>query len=200
MINDKELFDKELNELLADPKVQRLQDFPQHRGSNTLKHCTAVARRSFELAEQLGWDIDEVELARCAMLHDYYLYKIKEEGLSAFKHGTSHPAIAIKNAKKDFGLTEKEMSTIRSHMWPLTFRHPPRSKEAALLCLADKDIAIKEFTAPEVRLAGRIVKQLRTKRAKNSSAKGSAKKTGAGKESANNTTTIKDTDTKKSTD
>lgn len=165
MINDKELYYKELNSLLADPKVQRLRDFPQHHGSNTLRHCIAVAKRSFELAEQFGWDIDEVELARCAMLHDYYLYKIKESGLSAYRHGTSHPAVAIENAKKDFDLTEKEMSTIRSHMWPLTFRHPPRSKEAALLCLADKDIAIKEFAAPELKKAVGIAKKLRRKKA-----------------------------------
>lgn len=161
MINDKVLFYQELNKLVEDAKVQRLKDFPQHHGSNTLRHCIAVAKRSYELAERFGWDIDEKELVRSAMLHDYYLYKIKEEGLSAFKHGTSHPLIAIRNANKDFGLSEKEMNDIRSHMWPLTFRHPPRSKEAALLCLADKDIAIREFVSPEIRRAKRIAKRIR---------------------------------------
>ena len=162
MTNDKELFDEELHKLLSDPKVQRLKEFPQHHGSNTLRHCIAVARRSFELAEQFGWKIDERELARSAMLHDYYLYNIKDEGLSPYKHGTSHPEIAVRNADKDFGLTDKEMKDIRSHMWPLTFRHPPRSKEAALLCLADKDIAIKEFVDPEIKRTSRIVRTIKT--------------------------------------
>lgn len=165
MVNDKELYYNELNRLLADPKVQRLREFPQHHGSNTLRHCIAVAKRSFELAEKFGWDIDEAELARCAILHDYYLYKIKETGLSAYRHGTSHPEVAIKNARKDFGLTEKEMSVIRSHMWPLTLLHPPRSLEAALLCLADKDIAIKEFAAPEIKKAAGLARKLRGKKA-----------------------------------
>jgi len=164
MINNRDLFYTELSKLLADPKVQKLQDFPQHHGSNTLSHSFAVAKRSFELAEKFGWDIDEIELARTAMLHDYYLYKIKEEGLSAYRHGTSHPLVSIRNAKRDFGLSEKEMSIIRSHMWPLTLAHPPRSKEAALLCLADKDIAIKEFAAPEINQAERIAKNLKDRK------------------------------------
>ena len=113
---------------------------------------------------ELGWDIGEKELVRCAMLHDYSLYRIKDKGLTAYKHGTSHPEIAIRNAKKDFGLSSKEMSDMRSHMWPLTFTHPPRSKEAALLCLADKDVAIKEFAAPELKRAKRIVKGLKKMR------------------------------------
>lgn len=164
MTNNKELFDTELNKLLSNPKIQKLQEFPQHHGSNTLRHSIAVAKRSFELAEKLGWDIDELELVRTAMLHDYYLYKIKEEGLSAYRHGTSHPKISIKNANRDFGLSKKEMSIIRSHMWPLTFVHPPRSKEAALLCLADKDIAIKEFAAPEIKRAKGIMKHLKDRK------------------------------------
>lgn len=160
MSNNKELFYKELNKLIEDEKIQRLKEFPQHHGSNTLKHCIAVAKRSFALAEKFGWDIDEKELARSAMLHDYYLYKIKEQGLSAFKHGTSHPIVAIRNAVKDFELSDKEKGAIRSHMWPLTLKHPPRSKEAALLCFADKDIAIREFAAPEVKRAIRLAKKI----------------------------------------
>ena len=77
MTNDRELFYRELNKLILDPKINRLSNFPQHNGSNTLAHCVQVAKRSFELAEILGWDIDEKELARGAMLHDYYQYNRK---------------------------------------------------------------------------------------------------------------------------
>ena len=110
MTNDKKLFYEELNKLILDPKIHRLSDFPQHNGSNTLAHCVQVAKRSFELAELFGWDIDEKELARGAMLHDYYQYNIKEEGFSAYRHGTSHPLTAMKKAQEDFDLTDKELS------------------------------------------------------------------------------------------
>ena len=164
MTNNRDLFTQELNQLLRDPNVQQMKKYAQHGGTNTLSHSTKVALASFDLAEKLGWKINEEELARGAILHDYYLYKIKEQGLSAYRHGTSHPGIAVRNAHKDFGLSEKEMKDIRSHMWPLTFRHPPRSKEAALLCLADKDIAIREFARPEVQRAGRAVRKLKNRR------------------------------------
>lgn len=163
MTNSRELFQEELERLLADPRIRKLESFPQHNGSNTLKHCEAVAERSFELAEKLGWDIDEKELARGAMLHDYYQYVIKEQGISAYKHGTSHPAIAMTKADKDFKLTRKEKNIIRGHMWPLTFLHPPKSREALLVCLADKDVAAKEFAKPEigkVRKAAKRVKDI----------------------------------------
>ena len=161
MTNDKELFDSELEKLLSDPRIIRLCEFPQHHGSNTLDHCVAVARRAFELAEKLEWKIDEKELARGAMLHDYYQYSIKEQGLTAYKHGTSHPQIAMEKADKDFKLTDKEKNIIRGHMWPLTFAHPPKSKEAILVSLADKDVAAREFARPEIKRAGRIARKIR---------------------------------------
>ena len=161
MTNDKAVFVDELNKLLEDPRIVKLCTFPQHHGSNTLSHCIAVAKKSFELAEKFGWDIDERELVRGAMLHDYYQYNIKEEGLSAYRHGTSHPHIAMQKADKDFHLTEKEKNIIRGHMWPLTFAHPPKSREAILVSLADKEVAAVEFVRPELRKARKAYKRFK---------------------------------------
>ena len=161
MTNDKAVFVDELNKLLEDPRIVKLCTFPQHHGSNTLQHCIAVAKRSFDLAEKFGWDIDERELARGAMLHDYYQYNIKEEGLTAYGHGTSHPQIAMQKADKDFHLTEKEKNIIRGHMWPLTLAHPPKSKEAVLVSLADKEIATMEFVKPELSRARKAYRRFK---------------------------------------
>ena len=145
MKNDRIAFDREINRLLQDPRVRHMQDFRQHGGTNTLAHSLKVARASFELAQKLDWDIDEAELARGALLHDYYLYNIREKGLSPYQHGTTHPRLAEEMADRDFTLTEKEKNIIRSHMWPLTLFSLPRSREAALVCMADKYVAFKEM-------------------------------------------------------
>lgn len=146
--NDRKKFNEELNRLMMEESVRHMSVFAQHAGTNTLRHSYRVAQKSFDLAERFGWDIDEKELARRALLHDYYQYSVRDEGLNvlqAFRHGTTHPRVAAENADRDFGLTDKEMNIIRSHMWPLTLRTMPKSKEAALVCLADKYIATKEM-------------------------------------------------------
>ena len=159
--NDRKKFNEELNRLLMEESVRHMSVFAQHAGTNTLRHSYRVAQKSFDLAERFGWDIDEKELARGALLHDYYQYSIKEQGLTAYKHGTRHPQIAMEKADKDFNLTDKEKNIIRGHMWPLTFAHPPKSKEAILVSLADKDVAAREFVRPEIKRAGRIARKIR---------------------------------------
>ena len=144
-VNDKKLYYDTVKELLKNPEVRILRDIPQHEGNNTLNHSIDVAKVSFALAEKLGMKIDEKTLARGALLHDYYLYDIKERGYSDYYHGTSHPATALSNAQEKFELSEKEKNIIRGHMWPLTLFHPPTSKEAWLVSIADKYCAIKEM-------------------------------------------------------
>ncbi|MBR1744063.1 MAG: HD domain-containing protein [Lachnospiraceae bacterium] len=146
MNNDKEKFDEELTLLLQDPNICQMENFPQHKSSNTLKHSVSVAKLSFSLAEKFGWDISEAELVKGALLHDYYLYNARTEDISGYSHGISHPETALRNAMKDFDLTGKEKNIIRGHMWPLTLFSPPRSKEAILVCIADKYVAAKEMS------------------------------------------------------
>ncbi len=145
---NKELFESEVKELLKNPEVRRMSEFTMHRGKSTLEHVLAVAKTSFRIADRLGLDIDEKALARGAILHDLYLYTFFDSDISAFRHGIGHPETALQNARKIVNLTEKEENIIRSHMWPLTPFHPPRSKEAFLVMLADKICATKEVLSP----------------------------------------------------
>ncbi len=145
MKNDKKLFEAELNKLLNDPRIQKLGSIPQHEGNSTLQHSVAVARTSFALAQKLGIKVDEKELARGALLHDYYLYDTNTMEYSDYKHGITHPQTALDIASKEFELTLKEKNIIRSHMWPLTLLHPPRSNEALLVSIADKYCAAREM-------------------------------------------------------
>lgn len=143
--NDRSIFDEQIRLLKEDPEIQKMASFTMHNGNTTLQHVENVADVSFRIAEKLGIDIDEKALVRGAMLHDYYLYTFKETKMSPYRHGISHPETALKNASKRHRLTEKETNIIRSHMWPMTFLHPPMSREAVLVCLADKYCAVNEM-------------------------------------------------------
>jgi uncharacterized protein len=145
MVNDKKLYYDTVRELLRTEDIRKLRNYPQHNGNNTLNHCIDVAKVSFALAERLHINIDEQVLARGAILHDYYLYDIDEQGYSDYYHGRNHPETALKNAEEKFILSEKEKNIIRGHMWPLTLFHPPKSREAWIVSLADKYCAIKEM-------------------------------------------------------
>ena len=149
---DKEAYRSELKKLLEKPEIRRMAHYKQHRGKPTLRHTLNVAKESFRIADFLGLNIEERSLARGALLHDFYLYTFFDTDISGYRHGISHPATALRNAKKVVPLTEKEANIIRSHMWPLTLFHPPRSKEAVIVMLADKYCAAKEvFGAKQTR-------------------------------------------------
>lgn len=143
--NDETRFFRVLAELERNPHVRLLEKYRQHKGNTTFRHCRNVAVKSFQLAQKLGWRIDEHALARGAMLHDYHLYTRQHRKINALRHLLSHPKRARGNAEKVFDLSRKEKNIIESHMWPLTLFRFPRSKEAFLVTLADKLCAFREM-------------------------------------------------------
>lgn len=144
---DRSRFAAELKSLLNNPEIRRMAGYEQHKGNTTLQHALNVAVISFKIASRLGWDIDEKALARGSILHDFYLYNIPDTGLSDYRHGVSHPKKALENVRDllPLSLSSKEENIIRSHMWPLTLFHPPRSREAVAVMLADKYCALREM-------------------------------------------------------
>ena len=135
-------FCRVLATLERDPQVRRMEQYTQHKGNPTLRHCHNVAVTSFRMAQRLGWRIDESAMARGALLHDFHLYTREKKD---WKHLFRHPRLALHNAEQLFSLSKKEKNIITSHMWPLTVLAVPRSKEAFLVTLADKYCAFREM-------------------------------------------------------
>ncbi|MCR4691655.1 MAG: HD family phosphohydrolase [Lachnospiraceae bacterium] len=136
-----------------DPLVQSLQEYPNHRFSNLYDHSSRVALCAYDLSRRLHWEVDGQALARGAMLHDFYLYHARTNKEISYKdHLFGHPAIALQNAREHFALSRKEENIITSHMWPLTFFHVPKSREAFLVQTADKICAFGEGVLHQTRV------------------------------------------------
>ena len=137
-----------LKEISEEPDLLRLQSQKQHRNFSRLEHSISVAYYSYCVAQRMNLNINYKELVRGCLLHDYYFYDWHDKNNAPRLHGYVHPKIALDNAKKDVpDLTKKEQNMILSHMWPLTITKIPKSKEAVILCIADKYCATREVLA-----------------------------------------------------
>ena len=95
------------------------------------------------IAEFLHLSVNRKVLIRGALLHDYFLYDWHNPDNGHRLHGFSHPYTSLKNAKRDYSITKREADIIVKHMFPLTIV-PPQTKEAWIVCLADKICAGEE--------------------------------------------------------
>lgn len=131
---------------LNDEKIMRMKDIPMHRGSNCYIHSFKVAKKAIRKAEKSHKkDLDLKIILIGAILHDYYLYDWRSDKSKKKKHGHNHPRIASENASIDFDISQDIKRIIETHMWPLTFREYPKSREAKIVSICDKAVTIGEF-------------------------------------------------------
>lgn len=138
-----------MEQYLADEAVRSMNRYIQHGTTTTLQHCLSVATVSVAMATRLHLKVNYQSLTIGALLHDFYLYDwhhydYKCEGAL---HGFAHPHTACKNAAERFHINEDIQHIIATHMWPLTLRFMPRSKEAMIVCMADKYCSALETIA-----------------------------------------------------
>ena len=136
---------RHLQDLLKDKHVRRMKMFTQHGTVSTYDHCRSVANLSYRLNRMFHLHADERKLVRGAMLHDFYLYDWHhEDGGEHRLHGFHHAGRAADNAVRLLHVGKKEEEIIRSHMWPLNITKVPKSREAWIVCLADKICSVQE--------------------------------------------------------
>lgn len=140
---DKDEFYNLIEDIVSNRNFQKLKNYNQHYNTSCYEHCYKVSYDCYKISKKLGWDY--VSATRAAMLHDFFLYDwhdktVERKGFHAF----THPKKACENASILFDLNEKEKNMIKTHMWPLTFKYVPKSKEGLLLTFVDKYCAVNE--------------------------------------------------------
>lgn len=133
-----------LKPYLEHERVQRMNEFSQHGSITTYAHCYRVARFSFWLNRRLAIKADERVLLPGAMLHDLFLYDWHIIGSMNPYHATNHAELACRNAIRYCNIDKNTQMVIRSHMWPVNITKLPRSKEAWIVCMADKWCSLLE--------------------------------------------------------
>ena len=128
---------------LHHPLVEKMKEVPMHRGSNCYMHSFRVARKAVKLGLKKR-KVNLEAILTAAILHDYYLYDWRVDRSKKRHHGQRHPYIAAEQAKRDFEVDELIQTIIKSHMWPMNFKEYPKTKEAKVLSLCDKGVALRE--------------------------------------------------------
>jgi len=137
------LFDEYARDIINHELFLKGKEVYSHGAVTIYEHSVNVAKLAFSMVEN-SRTIDKRCVVRAGLLHDFFLYEWHAWGWRYVVHGWAHPAIAAEKAREVFGITDKEYSCIKTHMWPWTLFHPPLCREAWAISMADKIIALKE--------------------------------------------------------
>ena len=132
-------------DILSSRNFMRTKEYIQHGNVTVNAHVMNVARYSVAISDRLHISCSKRELVRGALLHDYFLYDwhIPDKENPHNLLGFYHPGVALKNAEREYNLTEREKNIIKRHMWPLTVV-PPACREAWIVTAADKWCSLME--------------------------------------------------------
>ena len=137
--------EKSAPDILQSRNFRRTKEYLQHGNMTVNSHVMNVARYSIALSDMLHICCNRRELIRGALLHDYFLYDwhMPDVKNPHRLHGFYHPGTALRNASREYKLTDREKDIIQKHMWPLTIV-PPMYREAWIVTMADKWCSLME--------------------------------------------------------
>ena len=124
-------------DIILSEGMQSTKKYIQHGDTSVYEHCINVACLCVLIAAYFHIKVNQRNLVRGALLHDYFLYDWHVADDSHKWHGFTHPRTALRNARKRFRLNRVERDMILRHMFPLNIT-PPRYKESIILFILQK--------------------------------------------------------------
>ncbi len=140
---DSKYIDSYLKEILNNKNFLLIKNFTHHGKVSTYDHCIHVAAMSLKINNFFNLNSRIDVLLKASVLHDFILYDWHNNN-SKKLHGFTHAKEAATNAKMNFNVNQDILQIIESHMWPLNITKIPKSKEAIIVCIADKYCALLE--------------------------------------------------------
>ncbi len=105
-------------------------------------HVAYVSLAICNVLEHLHIKIDRNSVVKISLLHDigmiHRYVKFHSKFITAFKHPLESGYIS-----KDFGVTDKELKSIKRHMFPI-YPIPPMNIEGIVLLISDKVCSFRE--------------------------------------------------------
>lgn len=135
---------KQYTHILENENFKKLNNFIAHGKTTTLAHSINVTKQSIKISKIFNIKINQNDLIVSALLHDLFFYDWHHSPKGTGLHGFTHAKLASENAKELFNVSDNIVKIIKSHMWPLNITKVPTSKEAIIVCIADKICAVRE--------------------------------------------------------
>ena len=114
-----------------------------HHGITRYDHCLHVAKMTYFFLKKFKCNNIE-DITKAALLHDFYNDNELIDYDKVDKLST-HPFIALNNAKKYFNINKLQEDIIVNHMFPST-KVFPKTKAGMLVSVVDKLVAVHEMT------------------------------------------------------
>ena len=133
-------FMKLANKILNNGQFKKIKHIVHH-GTTRYNHSIRVAYLSYQITKIFGGEQESV--VKAGILHDFFLNNYDKKLSNKVWMLIYHPVLAEQRAENYFNLTEKEKNIIKAHMFPLS-KTIPKSKEAWIVALADKIVALEE--------------------------------------------------------
>ena len=138
------------NDILTSDQFKEARKQIHHYRSTVASHSVKTAITGLRIClslRKLGIKVDMRSVVRTALLHDLGMVGRDELYSNNYECCLRHPGNSANISRQIWkGIDDKSVAAIKSHMWPLSLR-APKTKEAFVLCMADKAASIYDLIA-----------------------------------------------------